>query len=187
MGKMFLNQLLEFNIKAEDIELLLSYFTTKQYKKDEHIIWEGQVCNYFFYIERGLVKLISYHNDREFIMHFFNEGFFVSVIDSFTLRQPSDYELIALEDCELLLLHRDHFEKICKANHSLETLFRRIMQVALSNMLGRISTRLKYDASCRYDLFIKEYPDLMQRISLGDLANYLGITQASLSKIQAKK
>jgi len=54
-------------------------------------------------------------------------------------------------------------------------------------MVTRISGILQDDASTRYKMFVETNPALMQRISLGDLASYLGITQASLSKIRAKK
>ena len=187
MSNTFLNQLLANNIKRDDIELLLSLYTSKSYKKDELIIKEGQTCNYIFYIEKGLAKLVTHNNEREFIMQFFDEGFFMSVIDSFTLQQPSAYELRALEDCELLLLHRDQYDKICVSNHAIDILFRKIMQAALANMFKRINVMLKCDATQRYEFFLKNQAYLVQRISLGDLANYLGITQASLSKIRAKK
>lgn len=75
MSKTFLNQLLEYNIKPHDIEMLLSHFTTKKYKKDELIVREGQICNYLFYIEKGLAKLVTHNTEREYIMQFFDEGF----------------------------------------------------------------------------------------------------------------
>lgn len=187
MNNNFLHQLLQHTVKPDDVELLLSNFTARSYKKGEVIIREGQVCNYIFYIEKGLIKLVTYNNDREFVMQFFDEGYFMSVIDSFTLQLPSTYALLALEDCELLLLHRNDYEQICTVNLSLGTLFRKIMQAGLTNMMNRIGTRLKYDATYRYEHFVKSQPNLLQRINLGDLANYLGITQASLSKIRAKK
>jgi hypothetical protein len=53
-------------------------------------------------------------------------------------------------------------------------------------MMKRISEMLEENATERYLHFVKENPDTLQRISLGDLASYLGITQVSLSRIRAK-
>ncbi len=54
-------------------------------------------------------------------------------------------------------------------------------------MMHRVSERLDSDAKQRYKNFLHQYPDLIQRISLGNLSNYLGITQVSLSRIRAEK
>ena len=54
-------------------------------------------------------------------------------------------------------------------------------------MMKRISELLEDNATERYADFVREHPQLLQRISLGDLASYLGITQVSLSRIRAAK
>lgn len=187
MGNPFLHFLKVYGIQSKDIEHLLSYFSSKTYKKDECIIKAGQICNHLYYIKKGLVKLSIYNEERAFIIQFFDEGFFTTIMDSFILQDASSYELRTLEDCELLLLHRDTYEQLCVENHSIDMLFRKMMQCVTADMLHRISERLSYTATLRYELFLEKYSNLTQRISLGDLANYLGITQASLSKIRAKK
>jgi len=53
--------------------------------------------------------------------------------------------------------------------------------------MKRISEMLEENATERYNHFVKENNQFLQRISLGDLANYLGITQVSLSRIRVKK
>jgi DNA-binding Xre family transcriptional regulator len=52
-------------------------------------------------------------------------------------------------------------------------------------MTRRISEMLEENATKRYNQFMKENKAIAQRISLGDLASYLGITQQSLSRIRA--
>ena len=41
-------------------------------------------------------------------------------------------------------------------------------------------------ASERYHELLEKEPDLLQRLTLGSIATYLGITQASLSRIRAQ-
>lgn len=53
--------------------------------------------------------------------------------------------------------------------------------------MERISEMLEENAKERYANFVRDYPTLLQRISLGDLANYIGITQVSLSRIRAAR
>jgi len=53
------------------------------------------------------------------------------------------------------------------------------------NMMERVSEMLEENAGERYAHFLALNSRLVNRISLGDLASYLGITQVSLSRIRA--
>src|ERR1700712_266375 len=166
---------------------LLYHFTEKPFHKGDFLVREGQVCHYVFFIKRGMVKLCSSNNDREFIMRFFSENMLVTVFNSFTEQIPSHFQIKALEDGTVLMLHRDKMEELCSGNHGIESFFRKIIQWTASQMVSRLTGMLENDAGTRYNMFVKNNSELMQRVSLGDLASYLGITQASLSKIRAKK
>lgn len=39
----------------------------------------------------------------------------------------------------------------------------------------------------RYEILIKKQPEILQRVPLGMIASYLGITQETLSRIRAQK
>ena len=169
-----------------DLNFILSSFTPKKYAKGDLLVREGQVCNYIYYFTEGLAKMYSTNGDREFIMRFIPENSFATVIDSFTEQKPSCFEIIALEKCEVLILHRDQFEALCKSHPMAETFFRKFLQIVASNMLKRISESLVNDAKHRYEIFLQNNHAIIQRISLGDVANYLGITQVTLSRIRAK-
>lgn len=166
---------------------LLSHFTEKPFHKGDFLIREGQVCQHLFFVRTGMVKLCSSNDDREFIMRFFSENMFVTVFNSFTEQIPSHFQIKALEDGTVLMLHRDKMEELCAGSHEIEAFFRKITQWTASQMVSRLSGMLENNAGARYKIFMENNRNLMQRISLGDLANYLGITQASLSKIRAKR
>lgn len=170
-----------------DLSNFLSHFTEKPFRKGDFLIREGQLCQYIYFIKKGMVKVSSFNDEREFIMRFFPEGMFVTAMDSFTNQTPSHFQIKALEDGIALMLHRDKMEGLCKNNHEFETIIRKWLQWAASQMVSRLGVMLENDAAMRYKIFVESNETLMQRISLGDLANYLGITQASLSKIRAKK
>jgi CRP-like cAMP-binding protein len=107
--------------------------------------------------------------------------------NSYLTEQPTAYMAIALEDTVTYTIGKADIINLCKKHHSIERLFSKIYQQALLEMLDRITEMLEEDASARYQKFTKEKHYLLQRISLGDLAGYLGITQGSLSRIRAQK
>ena len=51
----------------------------------------------------------------------------------------------------------------------------------------RILNQLQLSATERYDLFLKQYPDIEQYTRNFHIASYLGITQQSLSRIRVEK
>lgn len=169
------------------LQNLLSHFTEVPFQKGDFLMREGQVCKHIYFVKNGMVKICSFNNDREFIMRFLPENTFFTALESFNDQAPSHFHIKALENGGVLKLHRDKMEQLCKDNHEIETFFRKWFLEVASFMVSRLSSMLENDASERYKMFVENNTDLMQRISLGDLANYLGITQASLSKIRAKK
>ena len=110
-----------------------------------------------------------------------------TVLDSYVSQSPSTFMVVTLEDSDIVYIHHDEMEKLCRKHRCIEHLFRNLVSFAALNMMKRINEMLEDDASKRYLNFRNDNYDLMQRISLGDLASYLGITQVSLSRIRAKK
>ena len=147
----------------------------------------GSVCEHLFFIDQGLAKTYFNTGDKEFIMRFFCENEMFTVLDSYVTRQPSAYYIKALEPTEISYVEQKEMEKLCLKHHSIETFFRKLVSMAVVNMMKRISEMLEENASTRYAHFIKDNGHLLQRISLGDLASYLGITQVSLSRIRSQK
>ncbi len=174
-------------LKKETADDLVNKLKTKVFKKGDYLLRSGDVCRHLFFINEGLVKLCFSKDDKEFIMRFFPENSLFTLLDSYLTRTPSNYEIICLELTTITLTKYEEIEIMCEKHHSFETFFRKLVSLSALNMMKRISEMLEENASQRYKNFVKEDYLLMQRISLGDLANYLGITQVSLSRIRAKK
>ncbi len=159
----------------------------KTYKKGEYILREGEVCKYLYFLSKGLAKISFEKGDKEFIMRFFSGNVLFSVFESFITQAPSPYRIVALEETTVMLISHRRMEELCKKHHDVETLFRKVLSIVAIRMTKRISEMLEENATERYTQFVKEHHSILQRISLGDLASYLGITQQSLSRIRAKK
>jgi CRP-like cAMP-binding protein len=120
-------------------------------------------------------------------MRFFYENLLFSVFDSYFTQNPSQFTLVALEDTRVTTISYDNMEALCRNYHSVETFFRKLISVAATKMTKRISEMLEGDATERYRQFVAENSTILQRINVGDIANYLGITPQSLSRIRAAR
>jgi len=181
----YLNKFSQLSKEAE--EDLLPRLKSKSFKKGHVINKEGQICKNLFFIDKGLVKHYYHHKDRVFILRFFSETNFFSVLDSFANQTPAQFITIALEDTETTAIDYADFEELCRKHHSFETFSRKLFTMAAVVNLKRIKEMFDADATDLYKEFVKENHHLLQRISLGDTASYLGISQVTLSRIRAKK
>jgi CRP-like cAMP-binding protein len=171
-------------VAANDLSNLLK---TRMYNKGDHLLKSGSVCQNLYFVDSGLTKTYFNREDKEFIMRFFPEQAMFTVLDSFIIQIPSTYAVMALEPTTVTYLTKADIDSLCKSHHCIETFFRKLVSFASVNMMKRISEMLEEKGTERYNHFVSENNLLMQRISLGDLANYLGITQVSLSRIRARR
>ncbi len=181
----FANNISLLNEEATDD--LLDKLTTKTFQKGRYLLKSKQVCQELFFIDKGLTKTFFRGNGKEFIMRFFAENSMFTVLDSYCNQSPTTFAVMALEPTTVTCVNQAELKELCRKHHCIETFFGKLLCVASVNMMKRISEMLEENGTQRYKNFVKEDNYLMQRISLGDLANYLGITQVSLSRIRAKK
>ena len=162
-------------------------FQSKTYKKNEFVLSSDKVCNHLYFMEAGLVKSFFFNNDKEFILGLYDENMMFTELSSYLSQLPSKYMLFALEQTNILRIHRQALEMLCRKHHSIETFVRKLYAMTSECFILRISEMLEENAKQRYHKFITNHPGLINRISLGDLSNYIGINQASLSRIRASR
>lgn len=149
---------------------------------------EGEICQKIFYIEKGLVRWF-YHdeNGRDITDSFAVENSFVTAFDSFFQRKPSRYFIEVLEDSTIYSMTFDDLEASFKKIPETERVSRLILIQILEQTIDKNAALQFRTAEQRYRFITEKHPDLLQRVSLGHIASYLGITQETLSRIRAKK
>lgn len=186
--KDFLNHINELSLlKDEEAFELINVLETKFYKKGDSVLKINQINRNLLFINDGLLKLSFYKEDKEFVMRFFCENEFCAALDSFVTQQRSNYSITALEDTHLIAVDYIKLNQLAEKYHAIEKLFRRITSRASINMMNRIREMLETNGAMAYSNFLKHNTHLINRISLGDLSGYLGISQVSLSRIRAKR
>ncbi|MFC5045401.1 Crp/Fnr family transcriptional regulator [Aquimarina hainanensis] len=174
-------------LNTSETSELVAITHVKSFSKGDTILKIDQINKELYFINSGLVKLSFYKEDKEFILKFFSEGNFCAALDSYVTQTPSLYSITAIEETHLLAVDYQQLDVLAKKYHAIERVFRKIVSMATVNMMHRISEMLETNGTERYEKFLKENSPLINRIRLGDLSGYLGISQVSLSRIRAKK
>ena len=76
--------------------------------------------------------------------------------------------------------------ELVSGNIELANWWRRFMEESFLDMQERHLSRLFMPPEQRYETMLKQFPGLCSRVYLGYIASYLGVTQASLSRIRAR-
>jgi CRP-like cAMP-binding protein len=175
-------------LSDEEFQRASSYFNFKKYKKHQYILQEGDVSRYETYILKGCARIFEIdEKGQEHIIQFGLEDWWVGDMNSYFSRLPSRVNIDCIEDCEVLQINADNFEKMFDELPKLEKHFRKLFQSAFVASSQRIYSSLSKSASQRYKEFLENYPHIGRRVPNSYIASYLGITPQSLSRLRAKK
>jgi CRP-like cAMP-binding protein len=173
-------------IADHDFKSFTDLLAIKTVKKKENLLNEGQYCKYQFYVNQGL--LYSWHTGKDgdrLVLNFAFEDYWTGDLFSFFTGQPSQHEITAIEDTEVVALSKSGFEQACNTIPIFEHFFRILIQNAYVSSQKRWAHYNSSDAETRYLELIKKYPDLVQRVPQYLIASYLGIQPQSLSRIRS--
>lgn len=174
-------------LSDNDILLLENCCKRVSVKKGTVLLKEGRVAQKIYYIEKGLLCGKLNLNGKEIINWIGYENIFSTSLSSFIGQKKSYENIEAIEDCLLYEITYENLQKLYKNIPALEKTGRLTVEQYYV-LLEQRSMSLQYlSAKERYDQFLKDFPELYQRISLGQLSSYLGISQETLSRIRAKK
>ncbi|MGN7786439.1 Crp/Fnr family transcriptional regulator [Niabella sp. 22666] len=174
-------------LESEEIEIIHSSFSQKSLKKKEFLLRSNQICRTESFIISGCLQTYSIdENGFEHTLNFAIEDWWTGDLLSFLTDAPSLYNIIALENSELLQITKPNLEKLYLTVPKIERYFRLLIQNAYVTQQERINQSLSQTAEQRYLAFVEKYPAYLKRISQKHIASYLGITPVFLSMLRKK-
>lgn len=174
-------------LNIEEIELIDSLFTPKNLKKKEFLLRSGETCRTESFIISGCLRTYSIdENGFEHTITFAIEDWWTGDLLSFLTETPSFYNIIALENTEILQITKIDLDKLYLEVPKLERYFRLLIQNAYVSQQQRINQNLSQTAEQRYLEFIGKHSAFLQRIPQKHIASYLGITPVFLSMLRKK-
>lgn len=167
--------------------LLQLALTKKEFKKNEFLLLQGQVCNSLFYINSGFCK--SYYDIDGVVKNtgFFFENEIATNINSFGSGQKSEFNIVACEPLTAIVFDKDKLFQASKQTNEIETLGRNCIRLFATKQ-EEFSTLFKlYSAQERLEYLETKYPEIIQRVSLSQLASFLGVARETLSRIRKRR
>jgi CRP-like cAMP-binding protein len=174
------------NLDPKEIDCIKLLWKEKSFKKGDLFLAEGQICRQVGFIVSGLMRYYINHDGEDKTYAFARENNFICNNESFIPQTPSTKIIQALEDCEILQISYEDLQLFYKSVTQAERFGRIVIEQVFIQTLQDLSSFYTDTPKLRYEKFIKEHPDLQQRISQYHIASFVGVKPQSLSRIRKK-
>lgn len=168
--------------------ILFRRIKVQRYANGDLLIKEGSSNNNVYFVRKGLVR--SYVNDEqgnEITFQLYPESSVLTNVHFILFKQSSRFNYEAIEDTKVYEIDYDSFVEVASKSSELLELNRtyfgkRIIQGAFQ----RIESFVFLSPEERYKKYLNDYPSLVNRVPDKYIANILGITPVSLSRIRKR-
>lgn len=109
----YINKYASTEVSDEEFERIENKFTAKHVRKNQYLLQEGEVSKYAIFIVKGALR--QYSIDQKGVEHIVNlciENWWVGDRESFTMLTPSNYNIDAVEDSDVLLITKANFQDL---------------------------------------------------------------------------
>ncbi len=176
-----------FHLSPKARETLEHAFIQRTATKNELLIEEGHTCRHLYFLESGCIRGFANIDGKDVTQWFGFEHDFVTSFRSFITRTASREYIQVVEDSALWCISKDRLEDILIEFPELEKLVRLIYEQYYIRLEDRYSNAHFKTAAERYEDLIRFSPHIPDRMPLGYIASYLGISPETLSRIRNKK
>ena len=173
------------HLSEEAENALMSIIVKKKFKKKEILLSEGKIADQIYFVEQGVARAFYYKNGKEVTFWIAAENEFVGSLASFFSRTPSTKYVETLEDCILWVFDYDKLEALYSNSKELERMGRLFASYGITILEKKFDDFHSLTALERYNLLLSKHPQILQTVSLGIIASYLGISQETLSRIRS--
>ena len=175
------------SISPEEFEAIFQEFEELVFLKNDHVIRPNQTVDHKFFVLKGCLR--SYFIDLTGIEHtvqFAIEDWWIGDYPAYFSGKQSTLYVECLEDCTLLRVKKESWDRLYKEIPKLETYSRIQLERGLASTHQKNIDRHTMSTKELYEQFVASFPQLEQRIKNYHIASYLGITPESLSRIRKR-
>jgi CRP-like cAMP-binding protein len=173
----------------EEWAIFSEHLYLRKLKKRDLFISSGQVCHEIAFIVSGSFRFYFVKDGAEISNYFCFEQELISSYVSFLRQEPSPINIEALEEAELVCFSHAAQQQLLQnptINFKMERFGRKVAEYLIGCYEDRIFSFVTQTPEERYRQLLQKQPAFLQRIPQHYLANFLGITPVSLSRIRKR-
>lgn len=174
-----------YPVSDTSMQALEACLTLCHFPKRYLLVKENIFCKYAYFIEEGMTRSYWLVDGEEITTSFAGEGSIVFSMDELYYQKMSEEFVETLEEVVAYRILLTDLIHLFETNIELCNWGRIIHQNEYRRLHRSHKERLTLPAKERYEAFKEQFPDVCQRVNLGFIASYLGITLSTLSRLRS--
>jgi CRP-like cAMP-binding protein len=170
--------------EEEELDEVEHLYEIRTFEKNAYFSRAGLISDHIGFVSKGLLRAFYTIKDKETTSFFLTPGAVAAALLSFIKQQPAIENIQALETSEMLVISRKDLHKLYENNWKWQQVGRVLIENYYVNMEQRTITLQSQTAQERYAQFLKDYPEIIQKVPLHYIASYLGMSPETLSRVR---
>jgi len=185
---MDLKEILQHNYNVSDLAVTDIESSAKllKIKRGGVIIRQGEKSTKIFFIRSGIFRVSFLKDDGEHTICFGTAGDAFCSMHAFYTGESAQFGFEAIEDSEVYALSINKFKELAEKHNDLNLWLKNLLIEQVYALEWRYVHLGTGDAFMRYEMFVKLRSDIISRIPIKYIAQYLNVRPETLSRIRAK-
>ena len=172
------------SITDDEFEHVKTFFTQRRVKKHQYLIQEGDEAKFEYLIISGIFRMFYLDSEgKEYIVQFAGENWWMADYQAYFSEKKASLYITCMEEAEVLCMTLYGREKLSSDLHKMEHFFRAKLTKGYVAQQRRIISLLSGNPQQRYEEFGQLYPHMVQKIPKKYIAEYLGVSRETLSRL----
>ena len=171
-------------VSEQDLNQFIPYFEVRTFSKREEVLRDGQTDDYLNLVVKGLLRKYVLVGKNEKTLQLAIEGKVIQSEVSFHTRVPSTVIIEALEPSILVSMRYDNVQHVLDNIPVAEQIGRQMMTYLFIKKDAKYFAQLNNTTRQRFLYYLKNHPQMMQRVPQKILASYLEIKPETFSRLK---
>ncbi len=174
---------LDPSLRFEVLETIAKQAFKIYYSKGDILLRTGEMSGKLYFIEKGLVRSCTF-TETETTTWIFAEGDWISSAEKFSEKLPSLESLEVLENSTVWVISYADWQSLQDQSPVLKDVTIQLLQQALTRVNTRLQLLTIDSTAKRYEVFLKTFPQLANRLLSNHLASFLHMRPKTLSRVK---
>jgi CRP-like cAMP-binding protein len=158
----------------------------KKFDKKELFLATGKKCNMAGFIIEGCFRWDKNHNGEERTFDFATENEFVTNYHSMITQRPSEVDILAVEKSVVACFDAAKLLLLFDTSFNWQKIGRHLAEYVACYLMERLIASYYESPQTRYLELMRKSPELFLRVPHHIIANYLGMTKETLSRLKRR-
>lgn len=174
------------HLSTDESHKLADLFEPIHLEKKKIVIEANKTARHIYFLKEGACRIYYHKEEKEVVLDFCFPGDVLISLNSYIHGSPGYETIETLENTCLYKVDILKLQSLFEQSISIANWGRKLAELQTLKIEFRLMSKLFNTAAESYNELLRRSPEIVQRIKLGYIASYLGISQVTLSRIRAK-